>query len=101
MNFLSILAAFDEKEIEQMRKQFRKDFDAKIAEEKEYCEKAKTEPMMNKEKATMVMNLLANCGTAWHVEALRRMVLTDFFIPEKRDLDERANMLMTDALKNA
>ena len=100
MNYLSILNAFSEVEVNQMRKSFRNDFDAKIAEEKKYCEEKKTQPMMTTEKALMVMELVAKCPTGYHVEALRRIVLSDFYIPEWKDLEERAHMLMTDALKN-
>lgn len=101
MNYLSILAAFSEVEVNQMRKQFRKDFDVKLAEEREYCIKNKVEPQMNPKKSTEIMNLLENhCPTGFHVEALRRMILGDFFIPEVKDLNERANMLSDDALKS-
>ena len=101
MNFLSILNSFEAKEVEQLRKQFRKAFDVRIAEEKVYCAKNKIEPQMSPQKVTEIMNLLENhCPTAYHVEALKRIVCSDFCIPEVQDLDERAHHLMDDALKS-
>lgn len=100
MNMLSILQAYEEKEVNQMRKGFKNDFDAKIAEERAYCIKHKTEPQMTKEKSTKIINLLEKCRTGFQVEALRRQVLTDFLIPTWEEVQERANMLSDDALKN-
>ena len=99
MNFLSILAAFDEKEVNQMRKHFKNMLDSKIAEEKVYCRMNKTEPQMNKQKSTVIINLLEKCTNGYQVTALERMVLTDFLIPTWEEVEERAHMLSDDALK--
>lgn len=99
MNMLAILNAYEEKEVNQMRKRFKKAFDAKIAEEKAYCIRTKTPPQMDKEKSTKIINLLEKCSNGFQVTALERMVLTDFLIPTWAEVEERANMLSDDALK--
>ena len=100
MNMLAVLKAYEEKEVNQMRKHFKKMFDAKIAEEKTYCRKNKLEPQMNKGKSTKIINLLEKCSNGFQVTALERMVLNDFLIPTWAEVEERANMLSDDALKS-
>ena len=100
MNFLAILECFDDKIVQRMRTQFMNGFRAKVAEEQKYCREHKVEPRMTTQKADEVRGILRKCGTAFHVEAIKRLVLTELMIPSFEMVDEKAALLRGDALKS-
>jgi hypothetical protein len=98
-NFLSILSTFDKDQVEQMRKDFVNKLVIMSQKEKEFCAENKVPPLMDNDKKNELMRLLDKCGTTYHIEALRRLVLVECIIPTQEQVEELANSLLTEACK--
>src|SRR5258706_1910151 len=98
MNFLSILSSFEDKQIRILKEDFDKEFAARILEEKEYCAKTNQEVRMTPEVIREIEGLARKCWSAYHIEALKRLVLQEMLVPTIQDVDEKANRMMTEAL---
>ena len=98
MNLLSLLDKFNDKQIKESKKDFRKEFLVKVREEKRYCERNRTEPQMDEKKYAEIENMLTKCWTAYHIEALQRFVFTEMIVPDWKTVDERAQVMITEAL---
>jgi 2-oxoglutarate dehydrogenase complex dehydrogenase (E1) component-like enzyme len=101
MSILKLLEAFGDKDaMEELKKDFRENFMATWKKmEQDYCNEKKVVPVMNEQYAGEIMKYLDQCPTPFHIEALKRMVLKDFYLPDDfQDLDKEAQALMTKAL---
>jgi ribulose bisphosphate carboxylase small subunit len=98
MNGTSVLAIFDEKQVQMLKEGFKKDFHAKCAEEKKYCWEKGQERLMTSANYSEVLALLEKCKNACQVEAMNRLVLVDHIIPTWADIERVGNELLTKKL---
>lgn len=99
MNSLAILDAFDDQAIATRRLDFKRRFYALNEKERQYARAKGITPAMTPARVHLIEGtLLPKCKTAWHVEALERLVLLSMIIPTMQEIDEKANELMTAAL---
>jgi hypothetical protein len=94
---IQILGIFDEKQVKQMAETFEGEFTAKCVEKRRWCLDNGLAEQLDKDHAE-VLKLLRMCGNAFHVEALRRLVLRDQAVPKWHHVEMLSNELMTEAL---
>jgi len=85
--------------MEQMRKDFINKLVIMSQKEKEFCAKNKVPPLMDDAKRSEINRLLSKCGTTYHIEAMRRLILVECLIPTWEQIDSLASNLMTEAFK--
>lgn len=99
MNFLSVLQHFEKPQIERMKIDFKEEFEKLIKYEKEvFCPRYNQEPKMTNDKIREIEVMLEKCGNGYHVEALKRLVCQEMLVPTMKDVEEKANKIMTEAL---
>lgn len=99
MNFLSVLQHFEKPQIDRMKADFKEEFEKLIEYEKKvYCPRYNQEPKMTPTIIREIEVILEKCGNGYHVEALKRMVCQEMLVPKMKDVEEKANKMMTEAL---
>jgi hypothetical protein len=96
---IEVLSIFDDKQVKMMKDDFIKDFNAMCNYEKRWAWEHGVPRVMDTTRHNEVMLLVAKCGNAYQVEALKRLVLRDFVIPTWDDVERNANTDMTKDLK--
>jgi len=97
MSPIPLLSIFDEKQVHLMKDGFLGEFEAKCVESRRRCAETGLVDRLDQDHRD-VLRLLQMCGNAYHVEALRRLVLRDQMVPKWNHVEELANRLMTEAL---
>lgn len=97
MSPIPLLSIFEEKQVRIMGEAFLGEFEAKCLENRRRCTETGLADRLDQDHRD-VLKLLSLCGNAYHVEALRRLVLRDQMVPKWNHVEELANRLMTEAL---
>jgi len=95
MSFTAILGIFDERQVRQMADTFKGEWEAKCLEKRRWCMEHGADEQLDKDHKE-VLRLLDMCGSAWHIEALRRFVFVEEIVPQWNHIDAVANGLMTE-----
>jgi len=99
MNFNSILAIYDTKQVDMLKKQFMDQLYEKIREEKDYCARTGETPRMSDQTYAEIQRMLGKCGNAFQVNALEYFVFSKMEVPTWQDVEMKGWEDSNDALK--
>jgi hypothetical protein len=100
LNPTALLDKFDKAKIEVWKHNFRARYYKLNEEEREKYRKGEI-PMicMTPEKVHKIMGFLEKCGTAFQVEAMERIIIDEYMVPEDfKEIEELADDLRDRAL---